>query len=416
MNSYTEMLTIRAETLSPDDDAYEESLLETAGLFRGFGEALTEFISEHGYRGDQADIPAKVQFLRERFKTAQVRQPRDFKQWFQPGRRIARRTAYQICFAFGLNVEETKDFFRCVQLERSFDCHTISEAVYYFCISNGFSYGEARELLDQLPAPEKRKTIPDQEIRYTGTILRDLNGIHDKKTLLEYLTDNLSDFRYNNATAITYIRQLWADISGAEGLAAGEGALINAARNRSRSDGRKGEEDRRFAAEDYAVAGTAASTWTIFSQILGLPNYLESKYAAQYDRSISSVLTGNVLMPLNAAYCFPSQHSIDALLRGETGDNEMIRKMLILLVFYTYWANILIRTGDLFFTARHADSERCLDTINGRLLDAGYPEIYAGNPYDWLFLWSLNDEHPLDAFHSYIGEVFAVKSESYTEE
>ena len=45
------------------------------------------------------------------------------------------------------------------------------------------------------------------------------------------------------------------------------------------------------------------------------------------------------------------------------------------------------------------------------LLDANYPELYAGNPYDWLFLWSLQDDYPLDAFRSYIGEIFAVAKE-----
>ena len=57
------------------------------------------------------------------------------------------------------------------------------------------------------------------------------------------------------------------------------------------------------------------------------------------------------------------------------------------------------------------DSRRCLNTINKRLLDADYPSLYAGNPYDWLFLWALNDDHPLEAFRSYIGEAIAVKEE-----
>ena len=48
MSEYSEMLIVKAETLDPDDDDYEESLLKTAALFRGFDEALTAFISEHG--------------------------------------------------------------------------------------------------------------------------------------------------------------------------------------------------------------------------------------------------------------------------------------------------------------------------------------------------------------------------------
>ena len=118
-------------------------------------------------------------------------------------------------------------------------------------------------------------------------------------------------------------------------------------------------------------------------------------------------------MPLKADYCFPSRQNIDKLIRGDlVGDDEIIRKMLIFLVFYAYWADIIIKQNDALYLAKHSDSERCLDTINNRLLNAGYPELYAGNPYDWLFMWALNDENPLIAFRHYMGEVFAVKEEN----
>lgn len=52
MGQYTELLKWEAETLSPDDDDFEEKLREIAASFRGFGEALTAFIEEHGYIGD----------------------------------------------------------------------------------------------------------------------------------------------------------------------------------------------------------------------------------------------------------------------------------------------------------------------------------------------------------------------------
>ncbi len=426
MSQYTESFAIEAETLSPDDDNYEESLMKIAASFRGFDEALTAFIEEHGYTGDWGDVSAKAKFLREKFRKAGIKPPRSFREWFVSGKKPARKTAFQICFAFGLGVDETNDFFRCVLFERGFDCHTISEAVYYFCMRNGLSYADAREMTDRIPVPEKAKAIPNREVLYTGTIIECINGMKNKEDLIQYITDNIDDFGYNNATAVRYVRELWADISRADGLAAREGAVIDRTRNRFEDRRRKGKTDPRFAeviAEevrqqeqevkpyDYVTAGSNASTWTIFAQIIGLPNYMESEYAAGHDRSLTSVLSENALMPLNASYCFPGQHSIDKLLRGESADNEMMRKMLIFLVFYTYWAKVVLSKNDVFYPAKRQDSDRCLETINNRLLDAGYPELYAGNPYDWIFMWSLNDDHPLDAFRTYMGEVFAVKEE-----
>lgn len=68
MAQYTELLDKKAEELLLDDDDYEERLLEVATLFRGFDEAFTSFIKEHGYTGDLSDTPAKVEFLRDKFK------------------------------------------------------------------------------------------------------------------------------------------------------------------------------------------------------------------------------------------------------------------------------------------------------------------------------------------------------------
>uniref|UniRef100_UPI004055EF87 hypothetical protein n=1 Tax=Agathobacter sp. TaxID=2021311 RepID=UPI004055EF87 len=431
MSQYTEILDIEAETLSPDDDGYEESLLEIATLFRGFNEAFTAFIVEHGYADELSDVEAKAKFLREKYKAAGVKPPRDFKEWFAPNKRLKRETVFPICFAFNLGISETNDFFRCVQFERSFDCHTINEAVYYFCLKNGLSYSDAKEIISRIPNLQKVKAIPDREVLYTGTIIEYINNIDDKEKLIQYITDNINDFEYNNVTAIEYTQQFWAKISGeAESqeesdeynLAAKEGKIIEKAYNRFQDKSRKGDTDTRskevidedvkreeeVKLDDLVVAEEGASTWTIFSQIIGLDNMTERKYAAT--RSISDVLNKNALLPLNASYCFPSRQSIDNLVRGKCDcENESIRKVLILLVFYTYWAKKIINSKDAFYSARRADAEGCLDTINNYLLGAGYPQLYAGNPYDWLFKWSLNDDYPLDAFRWYMKEVFNIE-------
>lgn len=402
MTQYTELLDKKVEELLLDDDHYEDRLLEVASLFRGFEEALTSFIKEHGYTGDLSDIPAKMQFVRIKFKAAHIKSPRNL---FVPNRKISRQTAFQICFALGLDADETKDFFRRVQFERGFDCHTINEAVYYFCMRKGLSYDEAQEIISSIPIPEKMKKLPD-DVLYTGTIIENLNKIDDQEELIQYIKENIDEFRYNNVTALKYIKDLWYDISKEEGLAVQEGIVID---SHNRSDNKQEQED------DYVIAKPHASTWTIFSQIMGLRNYQESELGGiKYDRSLFSVLSDNRLMPLKAEYCFPNRQNIDKLLREElVGEDEIIRKMLIFLVFYTYWAKRIIRKKRDSNIVEDNDFERCLDMINARLLGAGYPELYIGNPYDWLFMWALKDyDNPLFAFRYYMGEVFAEAAEN----
>lgn len=84
MDHYTEFLREQIETLSPDDEDYEIRLREIADSFRGYGEALSDFISDHGYTDALSDNDAKAKFIREKFKTANIKSPRDIKNGLLP--------------------------------------------------------------------------------------------------------------------------------------------------------------------------------------------------------------------------------------------------------------------------------------------------------------------------------------------
>lgn len=104
-----------------EDDNFIEELLEVAQLFRPFSDAITEFISEHGFDGDSADVDAKVTFIRTAFEKANMTPPREIREWFIAMQPIKRDTAFLICFAFDLDGGETDEFFRRYYAkERSF--------------------------------------------------------------------------------------------------------------------------------------------------------------------------------------------------------------------------------------------------------------------------------------------------------
>lgn len=88
--------------------------------------------------------------------------------------------------------------------------------------------------------------------------------------------------------------------------------------------------------------------------------------------------------------------------------------MLILLVFYSFWAETVISFQDAAHQATKEEADRCLDMINRYLIEAGFAELYAGNPYDWIFLWANHNEEPLTAFRAYILELIAIKSDQKT--
>ena len=217
MPAYTSVLQKPLETIFWEDDNFMEELLQVVRLFRPFSAAITEFISEHGYQGDTSDIDAKVAFIRAAFAKADMDAPREVREWFTLQQPIKRDTVFQICFAFGLDGGETDEFFRRIfTRERSFNCHQMPEAIYYFCLNNGLTWTDAMDIQSSVPLSGKEKTNGD--IVYTGSIIAELNNLQDKDDLIHWLNDNIDKFAGSNVTAYETIRRLWEEVSGPDGL------------------------------------------------------------------------------------------------------------------------------------------------------------------------------------------------------
>ncbi|MGM9947090.1 hypothetical protein [Floccifex sp.] len=406
MISYTKILEnrIKYKISDENDDIDQKILLETVSLFCDFCQSFTYFLVEKGYQGDVDDTLNKVSFIKDKFKKNELQVSRGIKDWFENKALPSRKTSFQICFVFELGIEGTNEFFKKIIHERSFDLHTIEEAIYYFCMKNELSYLDAQRIKEQIQIPKKGKFIPNRNVLYTKSIQNCIYQMQSEQELIDYILLHIHDFEYNNATVIQYIQELWYEISKPNGLAVQEGILIQNSFNKSQS---KKDE---FFEEDFVVAIEDASTWTIYCQILGLSNGMEKCYNLNHDRSLMPVFLENVLLPLNASTCFPSRMNIDKIIRGELANHELFRKMLIFLSFYVYWVKIYIKHKGMTQGYSKHDLHRGIDTINNRLLDAGYPELYAANPYDWIFLWAMNEgEDPLYVFRYYMSKVFEMK-------
>lgn len=156
MGDCTQFLSQKGNSISPEDENYIQELLEIASSFRTFDAALDEFIVQKGYTGNLADTDAKVRFIKCKFDEAGIPiEARILKGWFQKHTQAEKRDyAIQFCFAFHLTLEETQDFFRRVYLQRNLDCHTIREAIYYYCIEMAQSGREVYLLHGELERDE----------------------------------------------------------------------------------------------------------------------------------------------------------------------------------------------------------------------------------------------------------------------
>ncbi len=393
MTTYTDNLE---EEANSNKDYSEENLLKVVTLFnKSFGEAMDSFITEFGYTGKIDDINSKVAYIRKRFSDASIDPPRGIKNWFIEDKGIERDNAFKICFAFNLNIDQTNDFFKKVYLEKSFDCHTIKEAIYYYCMRNNLSFNEALNLIKSAPKDSKGSLGPldsKKEVLYTGTIIEAIKSCKNETDLLAYFSENINQFGYKNVTATKNIQRLWNEITE---LSQKEIILRNGFSKKL----------------DETVSDEAKSTWDIYLQILGLD---EEKLPDQQvaDRSIMTTLDGNKILNRFALNCFPDRDSIDLVRNGNLPFYEKIRKILILVVFYTYWVKFSISKKESYPFPDPADADRCICEINKYLLESNYPDLYYGNPYDWIFLWaSRGNDYPLATFRNFIYSLRAVKSE-----
>lgn len=403
MGKYTTFFEDMSYDIFEEDD-YLEELEKMVDLFRSFDKALDSFIVSHGYGDDLSNAEEKVLFITSKLKEAGVPIPRNIKKWYSEHKTIERKTAFQLCFAFSLQVDEVNDFLRRICLTRGFDCHNIEEVVYFFAFKNGLSYEEAMQIIKKvnLVKPDK---MAKEDIIYTDFIAEDIDDMETAEELVLYLHENEDKFGYNNATACDSIQSIWKSISKEDGIAIKEKALLYVAFDKDTVDKQSEDNTDKKRKERERIDD---SIWEIYLQILGLSgSYVDSIYK---DRSIKVILKDNELLHPLAEDSFPDRDGLNKILNGEHVSYERIRKILILLVFYKFWASKAL--GNNHYEAGYGDADRCISTINDNLTDAGYPLLYPGNPYDFIIFVSVNAESPLMTFRDYMREMFFNKMDS----
>ena len=382
MSTYTTILQRPLDAISWEDDNFIEELLEVVQLFRPFSVAISEFITERGYIGEAENIEAKVSFIRAAFSKANMDAPREVREWFTLQQPVKRDTAFQICFAFGLDGSETDEFFRRIYArERSFNCHQVQEAIYYFCLNNGLTWADAMDIQSRVPLTGKEKTSGD--VVYTGSIIAELNDLESKDEMITWLNENIDKFTTSNVTAYETIRRLWELTAGPNGLLIQEheSPKLTSILDDSATDRTK----------KLNFGSTGVKLYDAYLAILQLDK--KDVKRLETDRSIKPILEK---LHDSIQDSFPDRQGIDLILRGEHVSYERVRKWLVLLTFYTWWARKAIEKED--YAADSGDADRSIATINQYLIESGYPELYVGNPYDWIFFYAAKNEVPLFAF------------------
>lgn len=303
-----------------------------------------------------------------------------FHKGMRPDRAEQRREAmFALAFALELTVAETRELFHKVYLDRAFNKRSYKELIYYHCLKRGNTYSHAQKLISLVSFNEE---IKDATVR-TELISQQTESFADDMDLLAYIHNRPHNFSLSNVAAIAEYEKLW---ERAKRTVSYEMGFI------SKDDYRKKQcfeprvrgnwDSKRLA--DFAEKDINSAAFD-FEIITG-----QSITGAKGTKPLSFK---NKYLPKEIAVNFPVAPSL-----GKNPSYEQIRKMIVLLFSYEFWFNVQeADETDYFFDYTYA--------LDQKLEDIGYPPLYPGNPFDWLFLTCSNMERPLDAFRAILDEV-----------
>ena len=376
---FTELMNDSLLELARDEDSYDLidtiNYLDIAKNFRQFSDGLTNFIKNHGYNDELDDIPSKTNFLYKKFCDEEIKISKaTIKSWFLDSRpasnSLSRENMFKVCFALGLSKNESAKFFSDVYFEKYFNYRDINELIYFYSFKKGLNYkqaisliSEAKKIIESDISSKNNNTI------YTKEIGEQVNNISKDLELLEYIETNKYNFKKSSTSAINILNNL---INQAKKLAVEESNMFN---------------------RDTKNMDKSSIDFLIYI----IHDFRSEKISKSNSSSIVSD-DGNFQKIILKNY--PSKIIFSNIFNNKHITFDMLRKSLVLLNFYTFWATIAINKDD-----SPDNSIVFLDETNDMLIEAGMNRLYPGNPFDWLFLYCSKTSYPLDTFRGIIAEI-----------
>lgn len=308
----------------------------------------------------------------KRYKNKGIEFTKTIRQWLQGKKKPSQSQAYRyncydFCIALGMDINETFEFmFKHFQI-MPFCYKNRTDAIYFYCILNNKSYETIVEMRDVA------KTFPatNDETIHTEYIGRKISEIDTDEEFIEYLKNCCYDDEHQFATAKRIIRE-----------------LIEICKSENFANTDKDSE--------------------LLIAITGYNNQTGIK-GGRHDKGISKSL-----FPPEFTTSFPDDNILYKLQNNKKVSDEALRKLLILLSFYSYYKSLDTELqknnfGKVQITdelIKKSSEEFCAE-CDSRLAECGYVQLYPRNLFDWHILCCANSEYPIDALKSLIKQQYA---------
>ena len=374
-----------------DEETYTSEYLLTYPC-KTFAEGLTDTLLQHGFSGQADDAKEKIAYVRECCKQRGVTlNPEVIKSWFcgtrpNSGER-SRDSLFRLCFALEMDGVDTAVFLLKSCLCRPFNYKNTNEAVYFYCLSKGLRYGDARRIIARVE--EAQKSVPEGNV-CTEQIGQELEIMRDEDDLVEYLTTH------------TYTKEKWH----------------YSARNEIKDLLKSCKELARYdTGNDFVDVGLEEASEKK-SAVRGNDSLLNTIYGFR-----ASVRKGDDGLSAKNDYDFPeflrdnwiSKQSLYNVMNGKDVSDEVYRKALIILSFYNFYAALYKEKGLWAHYAEFDADEKfekcsCANEfeaeLDERLESCGYSQLYKRNPFDWFILHCAAFPNPLRYFRETLADYY----------
>lgn len=385
-NLETEIWNMAEELDESEDFSKVIDFLNSKEGFQPFGKRLAEFIDKK-YDLGSTDRKTVVQALNEACEKngvglSEIASDGTLRNWFDKDKRPkkgedSRFSMFALAFALRLSVEETKELFHKIFLDRAFNYRNEKEVIYYFCLKNNKTWADAKRMIAEV---ENMTIDTSDHTQLTNVIVDNINAMSDENILLEYIRENGHNFEKNSVTAKEkfsyYLEQ-------AKKLAKEE---VNAIR--------KDEED--MLVDEYGNEKRGKKSYSgkwINSFSNNFLYEIITGVGVEGDKGTKTVFK-NATLPKEIKQRFP-----EAITFGkEDMKSEEYRKVIVLLFSYCFWYKVQYLSIDF-------DYDDYIGELDHILFSCNFSKLYPGNPFDWLFLFCSQDDCPLAVFRGILSEV-----------
>lgn len=294
---------------------------------------------------------------------------------------------------------------------------------------------------------DKNRTLSNSNLsvsHYTFFVKKELDKMKSTDELTDFLIENKDNFKAWNQSAVKTIREILSEIT----VPADKKSKIDMLKrrlNKRSQDNNTLDTTNRISSNNSATdKNSLLNTGKIKNQSIIYPsdyddcgliiqeiifdslinsdpqtefikdllqnrNYTKNASVLRYILTTSKGAGKSDKIPYILRNSFPSKKTMSDILSYEkiavSKSYDSIRKMIILLEFYRFFASVKLSFNyddNLQNSYINADfsqyAQSFIDETNYILYDCGYEDLYAGNPYDWIFLCSAHAKKPLEFF------------------